>query len=63
MDTYGFLRELADSWGLLVMFVFFLGVIVWALLPSNNARHEDAANVPFRHEDRPAPDHGAPSET
>ncbi len=56
METYSFLREMADSWALLVLFLFFLGVILWAVRPGSNRIHRDTANIPFRHEDRPAPD-------
>jgi cytochrome c oxidase cbb3-type subunit 4 len=53
MDTYSFLRELADSWVLLAMFLFFLGVVVWAFRPGSRAIHDETANIPFRNEDRP----------
>ena len=29
MDTYSLLREIADSWVLLAMFLFFAGVVIW----------------------------------
>lgn len=58
-DTYSALRHFADSWGLLAMFVFFVGVIVWALRPGSRKAHQDAATVLFRNEDKPAP--SAPS--
>lgn len=54
MDTYSFLRELADSWALLVLTVVFLGVILWALRPGSNAVHRDVANAIFRNEKQPA---------
>ena len=54
METYTFLRAFADSWMLLMLFLFFLGVIVWVIRPGSKAKHQDAANVPFRHEDKPA---------
>ena len=50
MDTYSFLRELADSWVLLAMTLFFLGVIAWAFRPGSAAVHADTANIPFRNE-------------
>ena len=50
MDTYSWLRELADSWVLLALTVFFIGVVVWALRPGSRPLHDDAAQVPFRHE-------------
>lgn len=53
MDTYSLLREIADSWVLLAMFTFFLGVIVWAFRPGSRRVHEDTASIPFRNEDRP----------
>jgi len=53
MDTYSFLRELADSWALLALFVFFLGTWVWAWRPGSRALHDDAADVVFRHDDGP----------
>ncbi|MBN7785345.1 cbb3-type cytochrome c oxidase subunit 3 [Ponticoccus litoralis] len=54
MENYSFLRQLADSWGLLVMFLIFVGIIFWAFRPGSRKTHEDTANIPFRHEDRPA---------
>ena len=66
METYSFLRELADSWVLLVLTLIFLGVIFWAFRPGSRGLHEDAANVPFRNdEDRitpPRDDDGAPTD-
>ena len=52
--TYTLLREIADSWVLLALVIFFLGVIVWAFRPGSSAVHRDSAEIPFRHEDRPA---------
>ncbi|WP_417249663.1 cbb3-type cytochrome oxidase subunit 3 [Celeribacter sp.] len=51
---YHILREIADSWVLLAMFVFFIGVIVWALRPGSNRQHRDVANSIFRNDDQPA---------
>jgi len=34
METYSFLREIADSWVLLAMFAYFIGAGIWAFLPS-----------------------------
>ena len=50
MDTYSLLREIADSWVLLAMFLFFVGVAIWAFLPSQNAARQDASMIPFRNE-------------
>jgi len=54
MDTYSLLREFADSWVLLMLAVFFVGVVIWAFRPGSRAAYRDTADIPFRHEDRPA---------
>ncbi|MFZ5962254.1 cbb3-type cytochrome c oxidase subunit 3 [Thalassococcus sp. BH17M4-6] len=54
METYSFLRELADSWMLLLLFLFFVGVIAWVFRPGSRKTHQDTADIPFRHEDAPA---------
>jgi cytochrome c oxidase cbb3-type subunit 4 len=54
MHTYSILREFADSWMLLLLFLFFLGVILWAFRPGSRAAHDSAATVIFRNDDRPA---------
>ncbi|MDF1728496.1 MAG: cbb3-type cytochrome c oxidase subunit 3 [Sulfitobacter sp.] len=50
MDTYSLLREIADSWVLLAMFLFFLGVAFWAYLPSQSHAREAARQIPFRND-------------
>ena len=54
METYSFLRELADSWFLLAMTLMFLGICVWAFRPGSRPAHDDAANSIFRNDTRPA---------
>lgn len=54
MDLYSLLREFADSWVLLALFLLFAGVVLWAFRPGTRALHQDIANIPFRHEDKPA---------
>ncbi|PRX37381.1 cytochrome c oxidase cbb3-type subunit 4 [Meinhardsimonia xiamenensis] len=56
METYSLLREFADSWFLLVLFAFFIGTVIWAFRPGSGPIHRDSAEIPFRHEDRPASD-------
>lgn len=58
METYSLLREFADSWMLLALFTVFLGVFVWAWRPGSRKIHDDAANVIFRNETKPAGDAG-----
>ena len=54
--NYHILREIADSWVLLAMFAFFFGCVIWAFRPGSGKIHKDTADIPFRHEDAPAPD-------
>ena len=54
METYSFLRQLADSWFLLAMTLIFLGICVWAFRPGSRSTHQDVANSIFRNDDRPA---------
>ena len=56
METYSWLREFADSWMLLALFVFFIGVVFWVFRPGSTKVYENPAGIPFRHEDKPAPD-------
>lgn len=61
METYTFLRELADSWVLLAMFAFFIGAGVWAYWPGQKANREDASLIPFRNnEAKPAQNRDQP---
>ena len=48
MDTYTLLREFADSWFLIAMFSFFVGVAIWAFWPSQRHNRIDASMIPFR---------------
>ncbi|OWU86461.1 hypothetical protein ATO6_06530 [Oceanicola sp. 22II-s10i] len=54
MELYSLLREFADSWMLLALFTFFIGVIVWVFRPGSRSTYEDTASIPFRHEQAPA---------
>ncbi|MBC7138086.1 MAG: cbb3-type cytochrome c oxidase subunit 3 [Defluviimonas sp.] len=51
---YHLLREFADSWGLLALTLFFVGVIVWAFRPGSAEIHRDTAEIPFRNDEKPA---------
>mgnify|MGYP001546733824 CR=1 FL=1 len=61
MDLYSLLREIADSWVMLFLLIFFIGTWFWAFRPGSRPIHDDAAQVPFRHEDAPLDD--APDST
>ncbi|TBN42433.1 cbb3-type cytochrome c oxidase subunit 3 [Paracoccus subflavus] len=54
METYSFLRGLADSWALLVLVLFFVGVILFVFRPGSRRKHDDAAESIFRNEKSPA---------
>ncbi len=63
MDTYSLLRQFADSWMLLAMTLFFIGVILWAFRPGSRKTHKDVSDIPFRNDtaDTPAPSRSAPN--
>lgn len=52
-DTYTFLRHFADSWGLLVMMLFFLGAVAFTFRPGTRRVHKDIADIPLRNDDKP----------
>ena len=54
METYSFLRQLADSWALLLLMLFFLGVVAFIFRPGGRHTQQQAAESIFRHETRPA---------
>ncbi|SDE28298.1 cytochrome c oxidase cbb3-type subunit 4 [Paracoccus isoporae] len=54
MDTYGLMRQFADSWALLGLCLIFLGVLVWVWRPGARKAHDAAAASIFRNETRPA---------
>jgi cytochrome c oxidase cbb3-type subunit 4 len=53
MEKYSLLREFADSWVLLALTLFFLGVMVWAFRPGSRSAQDDAARIIFRNDTRP----------
>ena len=62
MEEYTLLRQFADSWMLLMLFAFFIGVVVWVFRPGSNRVYRDTADIPFRHDDKPAPVKGKTKE-
>jgi cytochrome c oxidase cbb3-type subunit 4 len=53
MDKYSLLRELADSWVLLAMTLFYLAAILWVFRPSAKAIHDELSQMPLRNDDDP----------
>ncbi len=46
--TYDSLAYFAKTWGLLYLFILFLGVLFYALRPSACRKFEDAARIPLK---------------
>ncbi|WP_193139536.1 MULTISPECIES: cbb3-type cytochrome c oxidase subunit 3 [unclassified Meridianimarinicoccus] len=55
METYTLLRQFADSWMMLFIFAFFIGVVIYVIF-GNRQKYRDTADVIFRHEDKPLSD-------
>lgn len=53
MDMYSLLREFADSWVLLAMFGFFVGVIVWVFRPGSTDIYQATSQIPLREDQAP----------
>ena len=49
-STYDMLRNLADSYGLLVMLLIFVVLIAWPFRPGARERNSEAANLIFKDE-------------
>ena len=62
MDIYSLMREFADSWALLLMFLLFVGVVVWVFRPGARKVHDEIANSIFRHDKKPVPVRRQPEE-
>nr|CAD6413519.1 CcoQ/FixQ family Cbb3-type cytochrome c oxidase assembly chaperone [Rhizobium sp. Q54] len=48
MEVYTALRQFADSWALLAMTLFFIGVVLFTLRPGAKALGKDAAQIPLK---------------
>ena len=54
-DTYSLMREFADSWALLALFLFFVGAFFWVWRPGSRKLHDAAAQSIFREEPQDLP--------
>ena len=61
MELYTLLRQFADSWMLLLLFTFFVGIVIWVFRPGASKEYKDTANIPFRHVDAPASQQNKPA--
>jgi cytochrome c oxidase cbb3-type subunit 4 len=48
METYEMLRQFADSWGLLAMFVFFVAMVLFVFRRGSKTRYDEAAKIPLK---------------
>ncbi len=48
MEVYTAMRHFADSWGLLVMMIFFVGAALFAFRPGSRSSAEEAARIPLQ---------------
>jgi len=48
METYTAMRHFADSWGLLVMALFFIGAGLFAFRPGSKQSADEAARIPLK---------------
>jgi cytochrome c oxidase cbb3-type subunit 4 len=48
METYTAMRHFADSWALLGMALFFVGVVLFTFRPGGKKPAEDAASIPLK---------------
>jgi cytochrome c oxidase cbb3-type subunit 4 len=48
MEAYTALRHFADSWALLGMTLFFLGVVLFTLRPGSKSHANEAAQIPLK---------------
>ncbi|WP_028002374.1 CcoQ/FixQ family Cbb3-type cytochrome c oxidase assembly chaperone [Sinorhizobium arboris] len=48
METYTAMRHFADSWGLLAMTLYFLGVVVFIFRPGATNAAVEASAIPLK---------------
>jgi cytochrome c oxidase cbb3-type subunit 4 len=53
MEIYTLLRQFADSWGLVLLMLAFVGVVIFAFRPGSAGLHRDLASLPLRNDDKP----------
>ena len=49
---YSTFRQLADSWGLLYLFVLFVGVVFFTFRPGSKKVAKDVSMIPFKEDDK-----------
>lgn len=61
MDTYSVFRAFADSWMLLALTLFFVGVVLWVFRPGASKEYQDTARIVLR-DDKPGRRTDGPSQ-
>ncbi len=51
---YQSMRSFADSWGLLLLFLIFIGVIAYTFRPGSKKEADKIAQIPLTDDDEPA---------
>jgi cytochrome c oxidase cbb3-type subunit 4 len=49
--TYETVAKFAQNWGLLYFGILFLGVLVYAFLPRNKKKFDEAARIPLEEDE------------
>ena len=49
---YSTFRQFADSWGLLYLFLLFVGVIIFTFRPGSKKTAEEVAQIPLKEDDQ-----------
>ncbi len=48
MEIYTALRHFADSWGMLAMMLFFIGMMLFVFRPGSRKSADEAARIPLK---------------
>ena len=48
METYTAMRHFADSWGLVFLFVVFVGMVLFMFRPGAKKAADEAAQIPLK---------------
>jgi cytochrome c oxidase cbb3-type subunit IV len=51
---YHQLREFADSWGLIYLFIVFIAVIMFVFRPGSRRKADETAQIPFKEDSKDA---------
>jgi cytochrome c oxidase cbb3-type subunit 4 len=51
---YHQLREFADSWGLIYLFIVFIAVIMFVFRPGSRRKADEIAQIPFKEDSKDA---------